>query len=520
MIKVIPISQLQPHPDNPRLFVREEVVSAICEQIKAKGEFEERHAPHVRHLENSTYQIISGHHRTQGADRAGLKKIPCVVVEMTDEQAFRELLLSNAQDDLKPLEIGLHVLKAVDRGKGGRGKKGGIAAWSEQMGKTRQLVQQYVNAADVVKHEKSLSGFLDYAWQLEVIHRAPESDWSVLVAAMLAGEWSKEITETRVEAVKQFAIPEDLAGVYPRDVVLERYLTTLEFAPSTLSKLIEAIRRAENFIGAYGRVIDAPSYVTALRDWLRADGNAWDLRRINKRLRELYVELDAAEAEANHRWNHCDWRQAIDGLADASVSLLLTDPPYGIEFQSDYRLDRTKAHRHESLERDGPAAALETGECMRALYPKLTENAHVLCFCHWSQESVIRNAITSAGYAIRGSLIWVKNKTGMGDPNTTFAPKHERIIHAVKGSPMLFRREPDVLEAERVDSDRHPTEKPVTLLVRLIEALTVEGELVADPFAGVASVLVAAKKTKRGYWGCEIDADYYSAGAVRLAEGV
>ena len=104
----------------------------------------------------------------------------------------------------------------------------------------------------------------------------------------------------------------------------------------------------------------------------------------------------------------------------------------------------------------------------------------------------------------------------MGDPNTTFAPKHERILFAVKGSPTLFERLPDVLEAPRPDSSRHPTEKPEDLLRRLIETVTVSGDLIADPFGGVASTLAAAKASGRAAWGAEINAEYHAAGAQRL----
>ena len=70
--QLIAISKLQPHPDNPRLFLREEVVSGICEQIKLKG-FEERHAPHVRKIgDNGSYQIArSGGLSTHGRREAG-----------------------------------------------------------------------------------------------------------------------------------------------------------------------------------------------------------------------------------------------------------------------------------------------------------------------------------------------------------------------------------------------------------------------------------------------------------------
>jgi hypothetical protein len=72
-----------------------------------------------------------------------------MVIEMTDEEAFRELLLSNAQSDLRPLEIGLHVLKAVEPGKGGRGKKAGAADWARQMGLKQPTLAEYGLAAKV-----------------------------------------------------------------------------------------------------------------------------------------------------------------------------------------------------------------------------------------------------------------------------------------------------------------------------------------------------------------------------------
>src|SRR5262245_46025691 len=96
--------------------------------------------------------------------------------------------------------------------------------------------------------------------------------------------------------------------------------------------------------------------------------------------------------------------------------------------------------------------------------PKFAANAHVLVFCHWSNEPEFRDVIEMADLQIRGSLIWVKNNTGMGDPSTTFAPQHERIIHAVKGSPVLLKRASDTLTADRVLSFKHPTEKPTSLL--------------------------------------------------------
>ena len=81
------------------------------------------------------------------------------------------------------------------------------------------------------------------------------------------------------------------------------------------------------------------------------------------------------------------------------------------------------------------------------------------------------------------------------------------------------RTETNVWEIDRdaAVNYEHPTQKPVELLERLIRATTEPGDLVADPFAGVASTLVAAVKAGRRAWGCELNDDWHMIGVPRLA---
>jgi site-specific DNA-methyltransferase (adenine-specific) len=64
----------------------------------------------------------------------------------------------------------------------------------------------------------------------------------------------------------------------------------------------------------------------------------------------------------------------------------------------------------------------------------------------------------------------------------------------------------------------HPTEKPVRLLERLLALVTLDGDLVLDPFSGSASTAVAAKYTGRNFIGFEIDREFFEAGNKRLME--
>lgn len=65
------------------------------------------------------------------------------------------------------------------------------------------------------------------------------------------------------------------------------------------------------------------------------------------------------------------------------------------------------------------------------------------------------------------------------------------------------------VKARHVEKTEHPCQFPIALVERLIRALTSEGDIVFDPFAGVGSAGCAAIITRRKFIGCEIDETYY-----------
>ncbi len=65
---------------------------------------------------------------------------------------------------------------------------------------------------------------------------------------------------------------------------------------------------------------------------------------------------------------------------------------------------------------------------------------------------------------------------------------------------------------------RHPTQKPLALLERIILSSTYEGSLIMDPFAGSSTTGLAAFRTKRRFVGVELDADYAALSERRLRD--
>jgi ParB-like chromosome segregation protein Spo0J len=219
----IPLDQLHPHPDNPRIGLRVDVVDRLAVKMKTAG-FGQEHAILARPYGDG-WQIISGHHRAEAAKRAGLTEAPTWIREMDDYEAFMLLVLCNNQGELTPLEIGMHALKAVTLSEGGRGKKGGLSEYAEQLGFDKSYTSKLRDAARVADSVDSGQRYqvADKAKHLYEISRALPETWPVLVESLVKRGWTVADAQHHVQQIKAFDIPAewafwlpcDLAGVEP-----------------------------------------------------------------------------------------------------------------------------------------------------------------------------------------------------------------------------------------------------------------------------------------------------------------
>jgi adenine-specific DNA-methyltransferase len=76
------------------------------------------------------------------------------------------------------------------------------------------------------------------------------------------------------------------------------------------------------------------------------------------------------------------------------------------------------------------------------------------------------------------------------------------------------------VKSNHIEKTEHPCQFPVGLVERLVLSLTNPGDLVFDPFAGVASAGVAAAVHGRRFWGCEVVSNYAKTGFNRLQEAL
>lgn len=171
-----------------------------------------------------------------------------------------------------------------------------------------------------------------------------------------------------------------------------------------------------------------------------------------------------------------------------SADVLVTDPPYGVSYNSGSRRDTLKASILNDTDTTVRDAALEAWGARPAIV-----------FGSWKIE---RPAKTKA------LLIWdTKGALGMGDLRIPWKPSHQEV-YVLGSGPWQGKRDTDVLSYAPVQSMAkngrlHPHQKPLPLMEALI-AKTV-GQTVADPFAGSGSTLVAAKALGRKAIGVELD---------------
>lgn len=221
-------------------------------------------------------------------------------------------------------------------------------------------------------------------------------------------------------------------------------------------------------------------------------------------------------APAYDDYRHGDCLQLLPSLPPRSVRLLLTDPPYGIDFQSNRRTVSAQAPKLTNDETPEKAIALFRA-MLSSVSPAMADECHALIFTSWRYEPQFRTALEEAGFEIAASIVWVKENHGSGDLSG-FAPRHERILHARRGGAAIRPRLDDVLIVPRERATDHPTEKPTALLEQLIACTTLEGELVVDPFAGAGSTVVAARRLGRKVFAVELDARWHAAGIERLVK--
>lgn len=194
-------------------------------------------------------------------------------------------------------------------------------------------------------------------------------------------------------------------------------------------------------------------------------------------------------------------------MGGVQVDLLLTDPPYGVDYTG-----KTK----DALKIENDARSDAELEAFLADAFKAADNVMKpgAVFYIWHADSkalVFRMACHMTGWEVRQALIWVKNSMVLGRQDYQW--RHEPCLYGWKsGAGHLWasdRKQTTVLEFDRPTKNKeHPTMKPVKLFDYQMKNNTKPGDVVLDLFAGSGTTIIAAEQNGRVGYCMEYDPRY------------
>jgi DNA modification methylase len=214
-------------------------------------------------------------------------------------------------------------------------------------------------------------------------------------------------------------------------------------------------------------------------------------------------------------------------LGERKPRLMVTDPPYGIELDSEWR-DRAGLNGHGAAEPSymkkrttGHTETKISGDTRAdwseafALVPSL-EAAYVWHASKFTRE--VLNGLLKIGFIHHQQLIWNKGRTVLtrtpywfGHEPCWFVRKKNAPWYGKAGENSTVWDSPSpkfIMGASNEEKYDHPTQKPIELMRRPILNHLKRGELVFDPFLGSGTTLAAAELTERVCYGLELDPKY------------
>jgi site-specific DNA-methyltransferase (adenine-specific)/modification methylase len=223
---------------------------------------------------------------------------------------------------------------------------------------------------------------------------------------------------------------------------------------------------------------------------------------------------------------NCDCLEYLKQIPDNYVDLVVIDPPYNVSQKNNINYKGMSIRKNFGDWDYGfdPVPVLK--EIKRVLKSK----GQIYIFCATKQIPIYMS-IFEKDWFFRNLLVWYKTNPAPRLSKTNYVFANEYIIYAIneKGKPSesVFNFQgqnkmhntiiTSALQGrERLKDENgktaHPTQKPLSILKKLISVSSNEGDIVLDCFMGVGSTAVACKELGRGFVGCELDEKYWRMG--------
>jgi len=211
-----------------------------------------------------------------------------------------------------------------------------------------------------------------------------------------------------------------------------------------------------------------------------------------------------------------DCLERMKEIPDKSVDCIVTDPPYIINYKTNYRKD--KKHDFCSvIENDNNFEMIS--DYIKECYRIMKDNSAIYMFCNCDKVDYFKQELEKAKFKIKNMIIWVKNNWTAGDLYAQFGKQYEIIFLANKGRKKFNgKRITDVWNFDRVSGNKqvHQNQKPVELLMQCIEKHSDKNDVIFDGFMGSGTTGVACGNLNRKFIGIELDENYFEIAKNRI----
>ncbi len=224
--------------------------------------------------------------------------------------------------------------------------------------------------------------------------------------------------------------------------------------------------------------------------------------------------------------NQGDSRELIKDISDNSVDLILTDPPYNLGNYSTGNIElKWRSNINNDLA-EWDKVDFEPKDWLNDFKRVLKPTGNIFVFTSYNLLGKWHEAFDSHFDTFQ-FMVWHKTNPAPKIFKAGFLNSCELIIccwnkkhtwNFISQKEMHnFIESPICMGAERLKDPKHPTQKPISILKKIISIASNEGDVIFDPFMGVGSTGVAAIQMDRNFIGIELEEDFYKASKKRIA---
>ena len=230
------------------------------------------------------------------------------------------------------------------------------------------------------------------------------------------------------------------------------------------------------------------------------------------------------ELDTNKIYN-IDCIEGMKIIPDNTIDLVITDPPFAIDFKA----IRNNYNRKDSRVIAGYNEISKknykdfTMQWMSEVFRVLKDSGSMYVFSGWNNLKDILNALDDIGFITVNHIIW-KYQFGVVTKRK-FVTSHYHCLYVCKNDdkrkffPYSRYKKEDVWVIKReywTGDQKTPTKLPAELIEKILMYSSEEGDIVLDPFLGSGQVAVVSKMHNRKYIGFEIVKEYYEFIQERL----